>query len=236
MKLKPDECIFVEPSCGDGRILFKFLSSLTSNLSELRIVGYDIDPHAVQASRRILWSTCSSSLSSLTSNNTTTVIRTVPIHCRDFLSTTIKDVLQDTSETTMNASDEANQRRHLIVLGGPPYSVNRGYGEHAIQRDLPKRFILHSLLQLRASVVVFILPRRCEQEARETYQDLIHLSLASSSSPSSPGIKDTNMCTLHQSNLNSNWFYRSEELPNSLFEFQGTWVKQPSILQIWSVV
>lgn len=213
MSLCKKDCIFVEPSCGDGRILSKIFSSLAEERhkscnQQIICVGYDIDQTAVQASRELLakYNDC---------------FPPPVVVCRDFLTTTYQEVIQDANNSCNN-----NRTKHVVVVGGPPYTEARSRG------DLAKQFILHSLLRLDASVVIFILPKRCEKAAREIHEELIRRSLLQTNDVF---LGTTNNINGLGQNLNSRtWSYMSETLPNSNFDFQSQSVKQPSILQIWT--
>lgn len=182
--------IFLEPSCGDGRLLLELLNSIREQ-NKLQIVGYDIDPSAIERSQRQLEG------------------RSVVLKCNNFLTLTrdelLMDVLQEVEESPRKRSrsdDSAcdNVYSSLVVFGGPPYTP----------KSLPKQFILHSITELRAEVVVFILPKRCSNEAESIQNEL--------NNNTSDGER---------------WCYTNKELANSLFSFQETIVTQPSILQSW---
>jgi len=275
MKLCANTCIFIEPSVGDGRILSKLISSseqfITATTDQtlhrqershdgnyeqcqksLRCVGYDIDPSAVQMAYETLLQNNTTSTPHVNMNST--------ILCQDFLTVTYQDVMSHLPCSITNGEFPRHDQ-HIIVVGGPPYTVEERNDEHdtcsscchKIQPsrvDLAKRFVLHSLLSLRATAVIFILPKRCKWQATEIHRELsMHgdshaksiseqtCSLKTGGMPSSGTSLGEASSQLNMSNnlkSNCSWCHRSEELPNNHFDFQGKWVKQPSILQIWT--
>lgn len=273
MKLCAKTCTFVEPSVGDGRILSKLISSsdqfITATTNNqtlqrqdrrrdgnyeqgqrlLRCIGYDIDPSAVQMAYKTL---SRSRTTSPQEQLKSTIL------CQDFLTVSYQEIMNLSPCSTTN-DDFPSTERHVIVVGGPPYTATGRNDEDETctsdwnpirsgRVDLTKRFVLHSLLSLRASVVVFILPQRCKWQASDIHRELSLHSNGHATSVSDPTLLKNNDGTpspadevLPQLNNNSNsnlksncrWSHFSEELPNSQFDFQGKWVKQPSILQIW---
>lgn len=274
MKLCAKTCTFVEPSVGDGRILSKLISSseqfITATANNqtlqrqdrplddnyelgprlLRCVGYDIDPSAVEMAHKTLSRTTTTSPQEKMNST---------ILCQDFLTVTYQDIM-NLSPCSTTYDDFPSHERHVIVVGGPPYTLEGRNDENETcssdwnqirpgRVDLAKRFLLHSLLSLRASVVIFILPKRCKWQASEIHRELRVHSNCHATSKSDQTLLKTDDGTPspaggeilpqlnnnNSSNLKSNccWSHFSEELPNSQFDFQGTWIKQPSILQIW---
>jgi hypothetical protein len=262
MKLCANNCIFIEPSVGDGRILSKLFSSseqiITTTMTEkqqpqnshnssceggqgqqlLCCVGYDIDPTAVLMAHYTLEKNMRVS---------THGSKIPAVFCQDFLTVTYQKIMDYANNTACNSNSDKKHKQHVVVVGGPPYTFQWRNNDHTCsssdvrygRMDLTKKFILHSLLSLRASVVIFILPQRCERQAHEIHQELM-MTFQASSSYNSDGISTT-ATTLGQSlhecsslNDNSCWSYTTETLPNNIFDFQGKLVKQPSILQVWT--
>jgi hypothetical protein len=170
--------IFVEPSCGDGRIIIELLRILSTSLLDPSVIGYDIDSSAINRS-----------IQNITKIQGT---KLAPIFkCNNFLSTSLQDLHQDL--------DLTNESNHLtIVIGGPPYTP----------RDLPERFIMHSIYEYCADVVVFILPERCRKDA-DRIQKILN------------------------DKGRTQWYFVNRDLANITFDFQGSLVMQPSFLQYW---
>ena len=177
------QLFFIEPSCGDGKILLELLKSQSPVLNNARIVGYDIDSSAIDRSIQNF------SGLELSAN----VKYTPTVRCSNFLTVSRQNLLQD-----LNASDESNCVG--VVLGGPPYTP----------KDLPGQFILHSIQKLHAEIVVFILPARCEKDAVRI-QEILN----------------------RDAEDGKRWQFVNEELANINFDFEGSSVIQPSILQYW---
>ena len=209
-----DDVVFLEPSCGDGRLISKLLQSISEfkkpsseknkyNRFPYRVIGYDVDPIVIEKSRKNLHGT------------------DVILRCKDFLSLRKRQFLSETSHVDHSTNITNNklpqkkirldkpgtrfpdfcEKAKLIVFGGPPYTP----------KSLPERFILHSIQELHAEIVVFILPERCRNDAVK-----IQKILNSSELP----------CDKH-------WCYVTKDLTNSSFSFQHAIVTQPSILQYW---
>jgi len=152
--------IFVEPSCGDGRILSKILAAVAAapQLCGLdgspAVFACDIDPNAVEVCR--------------------VKFPDVAVRCGNFLHLSREEITKsvlgsergDTASVDDDGSDDDN---HLIFIGGPPYTVGRG-GD--IDRDLPMQFVRHCILELGGEVVAFILPQRCRGDAANLLQQL----------------------------------------------------------------
>ena len=166
--------IFLEPSCGDGRIIEKVLQTKYDTVQRA-IIGVDIDPNSIQKAEQKLGQQDDMVLKSA---------------C--FLSLTPEQIFSCVS---------FEGKSKLIVLGGPPYTP----------KDLPERFILHSILTLDADIVVFILPSRCAKDAEKIQRKL-----------NSANIKGSTF-----------WCYNNKILDNIFFNFKETTVSQPSILQSW---
>ena len=186
--------VFVEPSCGDGRIISELLNATKQlKANNTKIVGYDIDPTAIERAK-----------ANLSGNE-------VALECKDFLSLTRRDLLSAISSTSLTIPEEETSSRKrrrvdddngkVIVLGGPPYTP----------KPLPQQFILHSIQQLKAEIVVFILPERCKKDADQLQQTLNNTTNEAS----------------------RKWIYSNTELENIDFSFEQSTIQQPSVLQCW---
>jgi hypothetical protein len=118
--------------------------------------------------------------------------RRLTFRCKNFLSMTKDDVLSEATSLW------------TIVFGGPPYTP----------KDLSEKFIHHSIHELGADIVVFLLPERCGKDAAGIQEAL-------NSQPNKI------------SNTRQQWKFVNKELANSTFDFEGDNVTQPSILQCW---
>jgi hypothetical protein len=126
---------FVEPSCGQGQVVWTLLDELQKLPSiSYTIIAWDIDSHAIQychqhdLKHQVQW------------------------RHGDFLTSTSSCACVDHHGAT-----------NVICLGGPPYTT--GAGSDTIQRDLPERFVSHCLDEWKALFVAFFLPRRYEGHA-----------------------------------------------------------------------
>lgn len=146
--------MFLEPSCGDGRLINELLRTTDRRTTPTAILGCDIDPSAVEKAQHNLQGTG------------------VIIKCQDFLSTDRQQLLLGAMESDTKNSPLKRRRLvigdynfddrlaetiddlKLVVIGGPPYTP----------KSLPEKFILHSVLTLGAEIVVFIVPERCRYE------------------------------------------------------------------------
>ena len=195
-----EHVVFLEPSCGDGRLITELIRKTSESCTPQCIIGYDIDPLAIKKSQSNLQGSSG-----------------VVLRCRDFLSLDRKQLLSELSHFDANSNknvtiprkrircDESKrgiaeicEQKNIIVIGGPPYSP----------KSLPEQFILHSIKELKAEVVVFILPQRCQRDADKIEKFL-------------------------NAHVDQQWSYVNKELRNSLFYFQDTIITQPSILQYW---
>jgi hypothetical protein len=138
--------IFVEPSCGDGRIVFS-LCNKTGNT--LPVIGYDIDSSLLTKAQQINHDMNFNSI----------------FVCSDFLSIN--------RESLLGNFDSRYQDRNIVVIGNPPYTI--GGGDGSIKepgnkasdsgRELPYNFLIHAACTLGASKIIFVLPERCRCES-----------------------------------------------------------------------
>ena len=190
-----DSLVFVEPSCGDGRIISELLNATKHiKANSIKILGYDIDPTAIERAK-----------TSLSGSE-------VALECKDFLSLSKQELLSKIALTSStHTEEEASSRKRrraddddngkVIIIGGPPYTP----------KPLPQQFILRSIQELKAEIVVFILPERCKRDADHLQQVLN---------------STTNEAT-------SEWLYSNTELENIDFSFEESTIQQPSVLQCW---
>jgi hypothetical protein len=172
MKNPSGSIVFLEPSCGDGRILRELLQTTKDFVgSNAAYVGIEIDPNAIEKSKQKL-------------NGSK-----VTLKCADYLSLLNREQL----------SPECTDSSTLIALGGPPYSPHH----------LPERFILHSIIHMRAAIVVFILPQRLSRDAEKIQK------------------------ILNNHDISERWSFDNNYLENISFSFGEDTVPQPSILQSW---
>ncbi|KAL3793954.1 hypothetical protein HJC23_009437 [Cyclotella cryptica] len=179
------DIVFVEPSCGDGRIIIELLNARPCALNVERIIGYDIDPSVVAKSRQNFETLCC----------TMELMNSPLLRCTNFLSLSKQDLALD---LVNNHRVPIQLNRLVIVAGGPPYTP----------KNLPEKFILHSIHELHADIVIFILPKRCEKDAISIKEKL-------------------------NRHANGRWCFVNRELADSTFDFEGNFVSQPSTLQYW---
>lgn len=177
---------FIEPSCGDGRIMLQLLERGAEN-----VIGVDIDSKV-------------GNVASIKCSSEQYKERNVKIHITDFLATNRNILLpQKIQNIEINGKNECSQLvdveqygrdlrdTNIIVVGGPPFTiVPHNIGKNIIdllngsenetvssndlkdckfdysnydRADYPILFLIHSALVLKASKIVFILPYRCSQ-------------------------------------------------------------------------
>lgn len=180
--------VFVEPSCGDGRIVLQLFKSLQSiSACNFLILAYDVDEGAVVD--------CRENVSKLPILDEGQIV----VSCCDFLKLSRHDL-------TNTIHEHFNEDSRLIVLGNPPYSSGVGSGKD-IQRDLPKKFIIHGI-RVGAEFISFLVPKRYNNEIGS-------------------------MIRLIVEECNESWTCESHNLDDSQFEFGTNLFCQPSLLQCW---
>lgn len=173
--------VMIEPSCGDGRIVLELLSNPSHVLNYAKVIGYDIDPSAIERS-----------IQNLDGFAMPTNVQHKPVfRCNNFLLLSRQDLDKDLNLTAESCL--------TVAFGGPPYTP----------KELPEKFILHSIHELRAEIVVFILPSRCVKDAVRI-QEMLNCP--------SDGRR---------------WQFVNKDLANINFDFKGSNIMQPSILQFW---
>jgi hypothetical protein len=216
LPINGDDVCFLEPSCGDGRILKALMKRGARN-----VVGCDID-HVVAAAAQQLVDT------ELQPGQAASV------HVGDFLTTCRETLLSP-----------ACTGRELVVVGGPPYSITAPHDlaelssssggasasgsetEPAVSKvssavdyvgasrdDYPLLFMRHAA-ELEACRVVFILPDRCGQ----------------------PSFIERAAEALNQQGRrrggSGEWRMTACQPGDSSFDLLGRVIKQPAVIQRW---
>jgi hypothetical protein len=129
-----EHVVVLEPSCGHGQIVWELLQEIEMGqkgcTAVKRIIGCDLDPHAVE--------TCRAKAAMIQSHVLLEWIR--------------EDLLQ--SKMNSNIGDAT-----VICLGGPPYTSGAGSGKE-MSLSLPQLFLNHCLNEWNARFVAFVLPKR----------------------------------------------------------------------------
>lgn len=181
--------VFVEPSCGDGRIIMQLSNSLQSiSAIDFFIVACDLDKQVLQK--------CQENLSNLELFKEGKIVL---LNC---------DYLQTSASYFMSHFNTGGKQQtmKMIVIGNPPYSSGVGDGQ-SIDRDLPKKFITHSV-GIGAVFVSFLLPQRYSREIESIKNQIAQ-------------------------NTNESWTCKYQVLEDSRFSFGGKLFHQPSIIQSW---
>lgn len=196
--------VFVEPSCGDGRVLQHLLEVCAAKEDRKTfpycVLGYDLDGAAVEAcQKRIALQSGSESL--------------MPWAVRqaNFLTLTKETLVQNAIDARRKHGDETSHGTsastsslRFIFFGGPPYSFGQGRNSQERGLDLPHNFIRHCILGLKGDSASFLLPERCEKGTNR--------------------LKDE---------LGREWSFATNPIRESRFDFRGKTVFQPSVLQCW---
>jgi hypothetical protein len=140
--------VFVEPSCGDGRILHALLQRLQQQSSEnhqtgevrvVSLVGCELDPVMANAARLSLDAVgvhMDSSTDSTIGCDNDNENDTIDGHHRPpFLS--MRVITGDYLQTTRNSvvSADCSRRPHVVVVGNPPFSAIDAKDEYGFDGD-----------------------------------------------------------------------------------------------------
>jgi len=233
--------LFVEPSCGHGDIIVSLIEALKERKTQpnsVWIMGYDIDPAAINICRQRKEFRLELDKSSSSRNEG---IGDYPIiwECKSFFNTTLescihnfnmlsqKDSVQPDCTPITHEGDTRTGKQDILVccLGGPPYTTGQGSGK-AIERDLPEQFVNHCFTEWKATVVSFLLPARYKRGMNKLLDNR-----KAASKPQIGTILATEGPTDRKRKL---WSNEIVELEESTFFFRGTIkVTQPSIIQIF---
>ena len=159
--------VFIEPSCGDGRVLERLMERLLSSPSDMAnvccVLGFDIDDRAVDACQsRVHQSNCAGTLP-------------ISIQQKDFLELTRLELQTHIAETSQGQEDDTA----CVFLGGPPYTLgplvdgferNKESSKRGL--DLPMRFLRQCMNELEGCGISFLLPERCEKDAETLCREL----------------------------------------------------------------
>jgi hypothetical protein len=152
--------VFVEPSCGDGRILLELLHllSTTENLTPFLILAYDIDENVIIQCR-----------DNLAKAKVPSQLLGMEIICCNFL-----EVSRDGLASQILSPKTKDFHLRLIFLGNPPYTSGAGSGKD-INRHLPFEFITRCI-ELGADFVSFVVPERSTKTVEDTRQSILRKS------------------------------------------------------------
>jgi hypothetical protein len=239
--------LFVEPSCGHGDIVVSLVRALKEHNIQpgaVWIMGYDIDPGAIQTCRRRKELLSRDAKSGDTNNNRSDDGEAnggsdypVRWECKSFFDTTREDCIQsfdrvskDNDANCKAANDNtkiqlAGQELLVCCIGGPPYTTGQGSGS-AMKRDLPERFVEHCLTEWKADAVSFLMPARYKEGMKKIFDEGTLMKTQQDGS-----IAKTESPANHRE---KRWIYETHELEASTFFFRGTTkVTQPSIIQVF---
>eukprot|EP00602_Paraphysomonas_sp_CaronLab_P013116 CAMPEP_0185041728 /NCGR_PEP_ID=MMETSP1103-20130426/41400_1 /TAXON_ID=36769 /ORGANISM="Paraphysomonas bandaiensis, Strain Caron Lab Isolate" /LENGTH=351 /DNA_ID=CAMNT_0027581587 /DNA_START=58 /DNA_END=1110 /DNA_ORIENTATION=+ len=139
-----EDTIFVEPSCGDGRVVV----ALAKCTDSCYVVGNDVD--VIEASKAAEHAA-----------------REFPHKCHirvsDYLSTNRDELLSHIPN---------HEQKEVVVVANPPFTSGGGAGGFSAQgastndidRDYPLRFVCHSALEMKPTRMIFLNPARCAHE------------------------------------------------------------------------
>eukprot|EP00979_Chaetoceros_neogracilis_P009708 scaffold2192_cov268-Chaetoceros_neogracile.AAC.110 len=149
--------VFVEPSCGDGRIVLELLHllSTTENLTPFLILAYDIDENVIIQCRH-----------NLAKAKVPSQLLGMEIICCNFL-----EVSRDGLASQILSPKTKDFHLRLIFLGNPPYTSGAGSGKD-INRHLPFEFITRCI-ELGADFVSFVVPERSTKTVEDTRQSIL---------------------------------------------------------------
>lgn len=138
----------------------------------------------------------------------------------NFLSTRSSDFVSGLMEEQKDSIE-----RDIVVFGGPPYTLGGGDGSLVASgdaaadtgRDLPLQFISHAARELKPRKMVLLLPPRCGETSyiERTKETIINRGVVGD------GIS---------------WDVVTVPAPNNEFDFCGRIIRQPSIIQLWTLL
>lgn len=162
--------VFLEPSCGDGRILECLMEHLRMKSIDGAcvgcVLGFDIDDRAVEACR-----------TRMRQYRDAAGLPPVLVQQADFLKLTKGEVQQFVADA---CKAQTNGNNVVICFGGPPYSLgplmrDDGTGNNeSSQRglDLPEQFLRRCIIELECRGISFLLPKRSGEDAELLVRDL----------------------------------------------------------------
>jgi hypothetical protein len=240
-------CLFIEPSCGDGRLLRRLLKVHSQKSLEERqekremvsfsVCGCDIDPNVVQRCLQL-------------DNNKDEETKGEgeegggslkdKIHVGNFLETTLETFFSKILSPVPISAPVPPSPSRVIVFGGPPYTCGGGTGQLSQSgdsstdtgRDLPLQFIIHSAVTLRAHAIIFLLPVRCQnEEFIQRCRSLIEEAEQQQQEQSRPQARESEI--EKESPPGADWIVSHVSPPNNEFDFCSRIIRQPVIIQIW---
>lgn len=230
-----DETVYIEPSCGDGRLL----RALAQEHNVLRLHGCDIDHNIIEQSMDLNES----------------IRDKCTFHVGNYLDTTPQTFFVKKPSKLIIFGGPP-----YTCGGGTGQLVQAGDSSFDTGRDLPLQFIVHSAIDLHADVIIFLLPTRCQntgfiERCKTIIQSSIVVDISDSegdkSQPKSKKVKlnskedlvshETKQITDHNEimikdisrNVNDEWIVSHIIPPNSDFDFCNRVIRQPGIIQIW---
>eukprot|EP00981_Chlorochromonas_danica_P007969 scaffold1931_cov215-Ochromonas_danica.AAC.25 len=236
--LDSSEIVYVDPSCGDGRILKTLLLKGATN-----VFGCDIDPVVADIASKTLAET----VSIMNNNSHATIL------VEDFLSTTRESLSTAYSHTnttshschssgsssSSSSSGSGLFATRVFVAGSPPFSNCRlqkirnsqlsqcvstnTIGEDHLEgiddecADYPMLFLKHCAHQLQAEKIALLLPVRCAKTS------FIESAFRILNNPSS---YEELVCQ-------QKWTLAKMVAGDGSFELAGTVVRLPCIIHLW---
>ena len=208
-----EDILFIEPSCGDGRIVDALIGA-----GARKLFVCDIDSELVSRVRNLL----------LTNNKLSS--ENVIVTTQDFLTTSPASLVNSSSN---NSSNSCGRTSYKIAVGNPPYSIRNILNDSTVPSstidgidgddedgdDGALLFIVHCACVLRVDRIVFVLPERCD---KSTFINKVlhHLNV------STPGESD-------EMEKRKIWYLKQSIPADSSFDLLGRIVKQPSVVQVW---
>jgi hypothetical protein len=248
--------IFLEPSCGDGRLVHLLAETVTNKINEMnpqqfntRIIGCDIDESVASLA--------------VVANNIHNFVRIIN---KDYFSFLQSDLLHtDQMHFSTSSNDTYKIRIKLestcdippvIVFGGPPYTLGGGTGclsecgsVDRDGRDLPLRFIVHSVCVLHANYLLFLLPQRYANIAyiNRIVERIEEYDNNQSSMNVNDDVIGKDNCVDYESSeclptdsernyteyICKNWQICTWKAPNNEFTIKNRIIRQPVVFQRW---
>ena len=260
---KYDDLLFVEPSCGDGRIMIQLAEFLTLEHSQkarelsvasVSIVGVEIDPKMAQVARASIDASFNR-VDEATAKQETNAQQIgkdrshdMQVMCSDFLNTNVEDLLfWDTQKESLKVGC-ASPPRAVVVLGGPPYSDYEANAQKdicATADAIPDNSASSSSYRLSSTSVAY---------ESSVFRSFPLRFVLRSALPPPRGLgaqrvafllpkrcardefKQQVLSALHNTKERAHWKVSVHDLCETHFEFQGREVPVPSVIWILDLI
>ena len=227
--------LYIEPACGDGRVLKELLTQISSSgvcSDEVMVFACDIDPLMVRRASERIYAAGYKTSCGLESSSSATPPKPnihgisssfgdgvcVCVQTCDYLSLDVAQLARFLKLPESELDGSELDGWDVVVVGNPPYTLGVGSlslpGNEVADtgREFPLQFLLQSV-HLRACCVVMLLPGRCGKESF---------------------VRKAQLAVIAAQSGEFHWEFNSQEAPSTAFTICEHVVHQTCVIHTWT--